>query len=235
MARRSATVLLLAAAITVPALLQANPGYGGREKKACIHCHVNVGGGGGLSGNGSTYLKEGRKFPDPKDQATPTPTPTPTSTEPTPTTSGPPPGGGGGSGGGVTPDVPDTPETAEQRQERERLMAEIEANLAREAKHKANVRYKRVVAAGKKFFTEPSGVSGTTGKSCKDCHQPGKLAASAANYPRWHKGLQDVVTFDRMMRFCIYHRMKGTPLTPESDTTVALATYLREVSAGHVK
>ena len=204
--------------------LWANPGYGSREKKACIHCHNQVSGGGGLNGTGNKYLKDGHKFPDPKkkkkeeESAPPTKTTTPEATQPVTETT-----------------EKYRPETAAEKKEREARLAAIDAAVAAEEKKKALRKYKRFVAKGKKLFSSVHDKLTSNGKTCLDCHEKSKLAKAKRKYPRWHKGLNRVVSYDRMIRLCIYHRMKGSPLEAESAYTLSLAAYLKEVAAGHVK
>ena len=205
----------------------ANPGYGSKEKKACIHCHNRVSGGGGLNGTGNTYLREGHKFPKPKEEKKEEPQSNPPTTE---TTAPPPP-----PTKRAEPTVTYRPETDAQRKEREARLVAIDKALAAEEKKKALRKYKRVIATGKKLFVTVHEKLSGNGKSCIDCHTKKKVAKAIRKYPRWHRGLKRMVTYDRMIRLCIYHRMKGKPLEAESDYTLALAAYLKEVAAGRVK
>ena len=219
------TLLLLCFIFCCSSVLWANPGYGSREKKACIYCHNQVSGGGGLNGTGNQYLKDGRKFPDPDEEkkkeeksASPTMKTTPPVVTPTPT---------------ATRSY--RPETAAERKEREARLAAIDAAVAAEEKRKALRKYKRFVAKGKKLFSSVHDKLSSNGKTCLDCHEKAKVARAKRRYPRWHKGLKRVVSYDRMIRLCIYHRMKGSPLEAETGYTLSLAAYLKEVAAGRVK
>ena len=239
-------------------LLLANPGYGGREGKSCIHCHVRPSGGGGLNGNGSTYLKEGHKFPtDDEDDGAKDgggedgakDSGGEDGAKDSGGEDGAKDGGGedgakdgGGEDGakdvdGAKNDTKEEPfvyisETEKQKKARLARLAEIEAkNVALERK-RAHLRYKRVLALGKKLFSKAPRKLSSNGKSCVHCHDEGKLSRVRKEYPRWHKGLGRVVTFDRMIRLCIYHRMKGDPLSPESKYSISLTAYLKELESG---
>ena len=94
--------------------------------------------------------------------------------------------------------------------------------------------YRNASLKGRQLFNEP-GLLGSGVQSCVDCHQSGKLLQKIKNYPQWDEKLSEVITFDRKLRYCIYKKMKGKPLSTETPVTVALTVYLNEVRKGTLK
>lgn len=236
-AGRVASVVLVL--VLVPALGVANPGYGGREKKACIYCHVQVGGGGGLNGNGSLYLKNGHTFPKPdeEDEQSSSSESSPSTTGTTEVVEG---GGEGGQGedsGSSETEEPATeePESPAQKLARERTLRQIESRIRFDRARQGEAAWAHVVDQGKNVFHTTVSKLTSTGKTCVDCHKADELAARAGDYPRWDPRLGAVVSLDRKIRSCIFSRQNGEALPADAAAVVALTAYLREVAAGRQK
>jgi len=77
-------------------------------------------------------------------------------------------------------------------------------------------------------------VVGKAGKSCASCH--GAAAQSmrgvGARYPAWNKALQKVVNIEHRINRCRTAHMKAPALRYESDTLLALTTWVRHQSRG---
>jgi len=199
-------------------IVVALPKYTKEEGKGCAYCHVEPEGGGTLNLHGTTYLKQGHTFETEEEtevKEEPSDAEEDESVKSTVET---------------TPPPPDTPaEKAQRARVWKKTLAQIKKNRALTRREV----YEKYLKSGKALFQQLQPSLTTTGKTCMDCHKANELAVVIKEYPRFRDELETVVSMDRMIRYCIFQRMKGKALPPDSSLSTSLAVYLKEVGAGH--
>lgn len=92
---------------------------------------------------------------------------------------------------------------------------------------KAFNNFGEAVAEGKKMWNNEN--LGTSGLSCASCHSDYENLNldKNQNYPHFVKMVDDVVTLDQMINYCMVNPMKGDQLEQNSKGLTALAAYYR--------
>jgi cytochrome c len=86
---------------------------------------------------------------------------------------------------------------------------------------------KAMVKEGERVFADTT--LGTSGKSCKSCHQDmgrKSLAGKAADYPVYDKKAKRTFTLDQQIQRCIVFGLQGKALPWDSEKITALNAYL---------
>jgi len=83
-----------------------------------------------------------------------------------------------------------------------------------------------VVAKGRAAFTDPTLGGSKNGVVCGQCH-PNASNTHPETYPKFQKQLGGVVPMRMMINWCIQNPLEGEPLALDSETMIALETYIR--------
>ena len=87
--------------------------------------------------------------------------------------------------------------------------------------------WKNAVIYGEELFNKKK--MGTNGKSCSsaNCHEDrSRLVGIGAEYPKYSKMANRVVTLGHMINFCIFGALKGKMLDLDSTKLIALKAYI---------
>ena len=213
-------ILVLVILSLTPSFLLAMSEYGASTGRSCRFCHYSPAGGGELNGVGRGYLTNGLKLlPGTADNSSSHVSKGNSSAS--------------SSSSSTVMSRKDAQKKAREA-DRARRFTEIERSVLIQRQLTARKIYRNATLKGRKLFHEP-GILGAGIQSCADCHKTKDLALKIKSYPKWDENLSEVITFDRKLRYCIYKKMKGKPLSPETSVTVALTVYLNEVKKGIVK
>ncbi len=86
-----------------------------------------------------------------------------------------------------------------------------------------------LVEWGKKLWHDPK--LGKSGLACNSCHVNYALLNldKVGPFPHYVKMVDDIVTLDQMINFCMINPMKTEPLDPNGLTMTALAAYYQQI------
>ena len=229
--------------LILPSIVCAFPDHGVNTGKPCMYCHFSPSGGGQLTDDGRAFKANGLKLPDSGKGDSAAKNSSGSNGGSTlgsgSSASGDRSGSGsgsntGGQGGIVYSGSGQANDKEKHKSEKAARMTAIERKALIMRKENARKVYVNAIKKGYHLFHEP-GVLGAGIQSCADCHKSSDLSLKLASYPRWNEELSSVITFDRKLRHCIFKKMNGRPLPPESSSTIALKVYLKEVKKGTVK
>ncbi|MEJ2691244.1 MAG: hypothetical protein P8130_15145 [Deltaproteobacteria bacterium] len=84
------------------------------------------------------------------------------------------------------------------------------------------------VQRGKKLFEDPHLGDGTTGKSCKTCHEDG-VGLGKDLFKRDHYSImgQEKSSIEEVVNVCIQYPLGGKPIDPKGKDMQDLVAYIR--------
>lgn len=87
--------------------------------------------------------------------------------------------------------------------------------------------FQQAAAAGKKMWADET--LGKSGLACLSCHADFSMLNldKRQNYPHYVEMVDDVVTLDQMINYCMLNPMKGEELEANSKAMTAMAAYFR--------
>ena len=87
--------------------------------------------------------------------------------------------------------------------------------------------FQQAASTGKKMWADET--LGKSGLACLSCHADYDMLnlGKRQNYPHYVEMVDDVVTLDQMINYCMLNPMQGEQLDPNSKAMTAMAAYFR--------